>query len=280
MAASGITAAIDVRSAKTVPDSIPVLHFRITARYGAREVLRDVAGRIAAGEIVALVGLSGSGKSTLALSLLRLLRYRGGEVAGSIVLEGSELIGRTDREMRAVLGRRIGYVPQSPAVALNERLRVGTLLEETWRAHRSTKAPDGFFAQLLASVQLPQDRAFFRQRAGQLSTGQGQRLLIALAIMHRPALLIADEPISALDVITQASVLRLFQQLNQRDGTAILFISHDLLSIASISHRVEILHEGRIVESGPPGELFHAPKHEFTRRLVEAMPRAPREGAD
>jgi ABC-type dipeptide/oligopeptide/nickel transport system ATPase component len=137
--------------------------------------------------------------------------------------------------------------------------------------------PEGFFAALLESVQLPNGRDFLRQRAGQLSTGQGQRLLIALAIMHKPALLIADEPISALDAITQSSVLRLFQQLNQRDGTAILFISHDLLSIASISHRVEILHEGRIVESGPPGELFRAPKHEFTKRLVDAMPRAPHE---
>ncbi len=256
-----------------MPDSVPVLEFRISAHYGPREVLRDVAGRIAAGEIVALVGLSGSGKSTLALSLLRLLRYRGGEVTGSIILEGSELMARSAREMRAVLGNRVGYVPQSPAVALNDRLSVQTLLGETWRAHSSVCAPAEFYAGLLESVQLPSGNDFLRQRAGQLSTGQGQRLLIALAIMHKPALLIADEPISALDAITQASVLKLFRQLNQRDGTAILFISHDLLSIASISHRVEILHEGRIVESGPPGELFSAPKHEFTRRLVDAMPR-------
>jgi ABC-type glutathione transport system ATPase component len=254
-------------------DRARVLEFRISARYGSREVLRGVTGHIAAGEIVALVGLSGSGKSTLALSLLRLLRYRGGEVTGSIVLEGDELIAKSNREMRSVLGRRIGYVPQSPASALNDRLRVETLLEETWRAHSPQRPPDGFFTKLLESVQLPQGRDCLRQRAGQLSTGQGQRLLIALAIMHKPALLIADEPISALDAITQASVLRLFQQLNQRDGTAILFISHDLLSIASISHRVEILHEGCIVESGAPGEIFRAPKHEFTRRLVDAMPR-------
>jgi len=253
----------------------PVLDYRISARYGAREVLREVTGQISAKEIVALVGLSGSGKSTLALSLLRLLRYRGGEVEGSIVLEGTELIAKSDKEMRAVLGKRIGYVPQSPASALNDRLKVETLLEETWRAHSSAPAAADFYSKLLDSVQLPNAPAFLRQRAGQLSTGQGQRLLIALAIMHKPALLIADEPISALDAITQASVLKLFQQLNQRDGTAILFISHDLLSIASISHRVEILHEGRIVESGPPHEIFREPKHEFTQRLVAAMPRLP-----
>ncbi len=253
----------------------PVLDFRISARYGAREVLRDVACRIGPGEIVALVGLSGSGKSTLALSLLRLLRYRGGEVTGSIQLESTELIHKSTGEMREVLGKRIGYVPQSPATALNDRLRVETLLEETWRAHSSGPVPDRSFAKLLESVQLPSGSDFLRQRAGQLSMGQGQRLLIALAIMHKPALLIADEPISALDAITQASVLKLFQQLNQRDGTALLFISHDLLSIAAISHRVEILHEGRIVESGPPVELFRNPKHEFTKKLVAAMPHLP-----
>ena len=253
----------------------PVLEFSISARYGAREVLREIQGHIGAGEIAALVGLSGSGKSTLALSLLRLLRYRGGEVTGSIRLEGAELINRSEGEMRAVLGKRIGYVPQSPGLALNERLRVQTLLDETWRAHSAAEPAGDFFGGLLRSVQLPDSQDFRRQRAGQLSTGQGQRLLIALAIMHKPALLITDEPISALDAITQASVLKLFQELNRRDGTAIFFISHDLLSIASISHRVEILHDGRIVESGPPSVIFHAPKHEFTRRLVDAMPRPP-----
>jgi len=109
-----------------------------------------------------------------------------------------------------------------------------------------------------------------------LSTGQGQRLLIALAILHKPGLLIADEPTSALDAITQASVLKLFQELNRRDGISVLFISHDLLSVAAISHRVEILHQGRIVEFGPPKELFRNPQHEFTKKLVAAMPVTPR----
>lgn len=254
-----------------------VLEFSITARYGAREVLRKVTGRVGEGEILALVGLSGSGKSTLALALLRLLRYRGGEVAGSIILEGIELAGKTDREMRAVLGNRIGYVPQSPAAALNDRLRVETLLGETWRAHSETPPPANFFIALLESVQLPATPEFLRQRAGQLSIGQGQRLLIALAIMHKPALLIADEPISALDAITQASVLKLFRHINEREGTAILFISHDLLSIAAISHRVAILYEGSIVESGAPADIFRAPMHQFTKRLVEAMPRTPQQ---
>jgi ABC-type glutathione transport system ATPase component len=254
-------------------ETVPALEFRLSARYGQTPVLHDVAGRIAPGEIVALVGLSGSGKSTLALALLRLLHYRGGAVNGTIRLAGTELGDLSEREMRDIRGRLIGYVPQSPAAALHERLRVRTLLEETWRAHAAARANEDFYAKLLDSVQLPSGAGFLNRRAGELSTGQGQRLLIALAIMHRPAVLLADEPTSALDAITQAAVLRLFSDLNRRHGTAMLFISHDLLSVASIGHRVEILHEGRIVESGPPEAIFRHPQHAFTKVLVGALPR-------
>jgi ABC-type glutathione transport system ATPase component len=249
------------------------LEFRISAAYGKSEVLHDVEGRIEPAEIVALVGLSGSGKSTLALSLLRLLHYRGGNVTGSIKIAGREVSALPEREMRAIRGKLIGYVPQSPASALNERLRVRTLLEETWHAHVAESVPAGSFTKLLESVQLPGDPAFLARRAGELSAGQGQRLLIALAIMHKPAVVLADEPTSALDVITQAAVLRLFADLNKTSGIAMLFISHDLLSVASIARRVEILHEGRIVESGPPETIFRAPKHAFTQELVKAIPR-------
>jgi ABC-type glutathione transport system ATPase component len=250
-------------------DTAPALAFRLSARYGNTTVLHDVEASLAPGEVVALVGLSGSGKSTLALSLLRLLQYRGGEVTGSIKIAGRELSGLNEREMRAVRGKLIGYVPQSPASALNERLKVKTLLAETWVAHAAGR---GSFGELLASVQLPGDAAFLEKKAGQLSIGQGQRLLIALSIMHKPAVLLTDEPTSALDAITQAAVLKLFGDLNRKNGTAMLFISHDLLSVASISNRVEILHEGRIVESGPPEKIFREPRHPFTKELVNAMP--------
>ena len=161
-----------------------VLDFRISASYGTTEVLHEVAATIAPGEIVSLGGLSGSGKSTLALALLRLLRYRGGVVTGNIRLEGTELTTLSESGMRAIRGRRIGYVPQSPGLSLNPRLRVETLLDETWRAHASRSANHRV---LLESVQLPADAAFLRKRADELSTGQGQRLLIALALMHDPA---------------------------------------------------------------------------------------------
>ncbi len=191
-------------------DSNPVLEFQITACYGTVTVLDGVSARIQRGQIAALAGLSGSGKSTLALALLRLLQYRGGSVEGSIRLEGEELMGLSESRMRTLRGRRIGYVPQNPVAALNGRLRVRTLLEETWRAHESGSPPGERIQELLANVNLPVDRAFREKHAGDLSTGQGQRLLIALALMHKPALVIADEPTSALDVITQAAVLALF----------------------------------------------------------------------
>jgi ABC-type glutathione transport system ATPase component len=252
-----------------------VLGFRLSADYGKTRVLHDVSGGIAEGEIAALVGLSGSGKSTLALALLRLLHYRGGDIEGSIKLEGEELVGLSERRMRGLRGRKVGYVPQSPAAALNARLKVKTLLDETWFAHQSKGAPVSFYQGLLESVHLPAERDFLNRKAGGLSTGQGQRLLIALAIMHNPALLLADEPTSALDAITQSAVLRLFRELNQSRGTAVLFISHDLLSVAAIAKRVDILHEGRIVESGPPAEIFRTPQHPFTRELIAAMPKMP-----
>lgn len=250
-----------------------MLDYRITARYGATRALNEFEDRIAPGEVVALVGLSGSGKSTLALALLGLLHYRGGEVTGSIRLNDRELTTLRQSEWRRLRGLSIGYVPQSPAAALNPRLKVLTLLKETWSAH-STHAPsEWFLKELLESVQLPGTPDFAKKRAGELSAGQGQRLLIALAIMHKPTVLIADEPTSALDAITQAAVLKLLRDLNEREKMSMLFISHDLLSVAALGHRVTILHEGRNVESGTPDQIFHTPNHPFTQELVRAMPR-------
>ncbi len=178
--------------------------------------------RFARGEIASLVGLSGSGKSTLALALLRLLHYRGGDVTGSIRLEGRELIGLKESEMRRVRGRAVGYVPQSPNAALNPRLRVRTLLEETWRAHSKERADADFFAVFLRAFISPATRVPGAQsgptehRTGTAAADRAGRSCII------PAVLIADEPTSALDVITQAHVLKLFEEFNRSRGAAIL----------------------------------------------------------
>src|SRR5713101_8433285 len=122
---------------------------------------------------------------------------------------------------------------------------------------------------------LPSDAGFLRRRPSQLSVGQGQRVCIAMAILHRPALLLADEATSALDPITQSEILNLFASLNREMGTAILYISHDLLSVAALCHRICILHDGQILECGTPESIFNSPRHEYTRRLVAALPSAP-----
>jgi ABC-type dipeptide/oligopeptide/nickel transport system ATPase component len=171
--------------------------------------------------------------------------------------------------MRRLRGKAIGLVPQSPLAALNPNLRLSAQIEEAWSAHQRGK-PDS--RPLLESVSLPPDPAFLRQYPRNLSVGLAQRFLIALAILHRPALLLADEPTSALDTITQAEILRLFASLNRQQGLAILYISHDLASVSSLCQRVAILRQGTIVECSPAADVFAHPRHEYTRELIAAIP--------
>jgi ABC-type glutathione transport system ATPase component len=251
----------------------PLLKLRISAGYpGKPNVLRQVAFEMAPGEIVGLVGRSGEGKSTLILSILGLLGLKSGTCNGEILFQGRDLLGLDHKEMRQLRGLRIALVPQSPLSALNPNLRLGAQLEESWRAHRSGK-PD--WQELLASVSLPAEREFLRLYPRNLSVGMAQRFLIALALLHRPSLLLADEPTSALDTITQSEILALFRRLNQETGIGILYISHDLASVAALSHRVAILHQGEIVECASTAELFQAPRHPYTRQLIAAIPRLP-----
>jgi len=256
----------------------PLLSVSISADYPTRPgVLRNAEFEIAPGEVLALVGESGSGKSTIALSLLRLLHLKGGRLSGKIRLGNSDLMALKQSEMRAIRGAQIGLVLQSPLSSLNPALRVGTQLSEGWYAHASGSKQDCRRAiqEALAEVSLPKDDEFLRRFPSQLSVGQAQRVIIAMAILHRPALLIADEPTSALDVITQAEILSLFSSLNRTLGTAILYISHDLLSVAAISHRIAILREGTIVECDEARQVLCRPKNAYTQQLVSALPIDP-----
>ena len=254
--------------------TVPLLEADLTSSYSAgRPVLDGVRFAIYPGEVLGLVGQSGSGKSTLALSLLRLLAFRGGRQNGSVLFKNRDLLPLPEREMRQLRGRQIGFVPQSPAAALNPLLRLKTHFEEAWRAHSRTKLAS--FRQVLESVSLPSDDRFLASFPGQISVGQGQRFLIAMSILHSPELLIADEPTSALDPITQTEILDLFRTLNRERNVAILYISHDLRSVASLCHRVAILLSGSLAEIGPTEQIFRNPQHPYTQRLVAAIPRYP-----
>jgi len=273
----------------TAPDSAEnLLSAQVTVRYpGKPPVLHGLSLEIARGEIVGLVGQSGSGKSTLALAILGLLGRQRALVEGKIFFQGADLLAMRERELRRLRGRSLSLVLQSPLASLNPALEIRTQLREAWRAHSAHNATaedrDRAIESALKSVSLPSadnDRDFLNKRASQLSVGQAQRVLIAMAIIHRPALLIADEATSALDVITQSEILELFARLNREIGMSILYISHDLPSVAGICQRIAILHEGEIVECGPTEQIFAAPVHAYTRRLMAALPQLPvRRGA-
>jgi ABC-type glutathione transport system ATPase component len=252
-----------------------LLSAQLSVRYAVKPaVLRDVRLEIQRGEVLGLVGQSGSGKSTLALAILGLLDKRA-QVEGTIRLQESDLLQLSERELRALRGRAVALVLQSPLSSLNPALKIRTQLKEAWRAHASGTAADCASAirASLQSVSLPADDDFLRKHPSQMSVGQAQRVLIAMAVMHRPALLIADEATSALDVITQSEILALFRQLNRSTGMSILYISHDLASVAGICDRIAILHEGEIVECGATAQIFAHPQHAYTQQLMAAMPR-------
>jgi len=252
-----------------------LLSIKLSARYGNKpDVLREVAFSIDRGEILGLVGPSGCGKSTLSLAILRLLHLKRGEARGSIAFQGRELMQLSEREMRALRGREIGLVLQSPLASLNPALRIGSQLEEAWRAHvRGPRAEcQAEIRQMLETVSLPSDEEFLRRYPSQMSVGQAQRVLIGMAVLHHPALLLADEPTSALDPVTQAEILKLFADLSRRFDMSILYISHDLLSVAAISHRVAVLSAGQIVECAETAQVFRNPQHPYTRALVDSIP--------
>lgn len=253
----------------------PLLSVRVSADYpGKPRVLKNVTLEVHRGEVLGLVGQSGCGKSTLSLAILKLLYLKRGCAEGSILFNGRDLMTLGEREMRSLRGREMALVLQSPLSALNPALRIGAQMEEAWRIHRSTSRAQCLDALLatLSHVSLPADAAFMRRYPAELSVGQAQRVLIAMALLHRPPLLIADEPTSALDIITQAEILQLFAGLSRKLGIGILYISHDLLSVAAVSHRVAVMDQGQIVECSPTADLFASPAHPYTRRLIAALP--------
>ncbi|MGA2850042.1 MAG: ABC transporter ATP-binding protein [Terracidiphilus sp.] len=251
----------------------PLLRANLNAGYSGKSVLHDIRFELKQGEVLGLVGTSGAGKSTLVLSLLGLLPWRGGRVTGEVDLESENLLALSERRLRSLRGRKIAMIPQSPMTALNSALSLQSHFNEAWKAHENSGGAvfEKRVQELLAEVQLPCDREFLRRRPQQISVGQAQRVLIALALLHRPAVIVADEPTSALDPVTQSQIVDLLRKLNRDHGTTLLYISHDLISVLQLADRIAVLDAGTIVESLPVEEIGEA-RHAATLALLGALP--------
>ena len=240
---------------------------------GRVQAVREASLDVAAGECLAVVGESGSGKSQLFLACLGLLAARGA-ARGSVRFQGQELLGASAAALNAVRGSRIGMVFQDPMNALTPHLSIGRQLGEVL-LDRGLASPQEAHARSLAALQdvgLADVESRLRQFPHELSGGQRQRVAIAMALMTRPELLIADEPTTALDVTVQAQVLQVLRRA-RRDGLAMVLITHDLGVVAGIADRVAIMYAGRIVEIAPVRELFASPAHPYAAALLEAVPR-------
>ncbi|MFI6980466.1 ATP-binding cassette domain-containing protein [Embleya sp. NPDC050154] len=226
---------------------------------------------LAPGERLGLIGESGSGKSLTALAVLGLLP-EGAEVTGSIRLDGVELLGRRERELARIRGDRVAMVFQEPLTALDPTMRIGRQIAEPLRLHRGMNRRQADLAaiELAERVGLPDPAELVRAWPHQLSGGQRQRVGIAIALACRPALLIADEPTTALDVTVQREILALLDALAREQGTALLFITHDLAVVSRVSDRIAVLRTGRVIEHGPLERILYDPDAPYTRRLLAA----------
>ena len=277
--------------------SPPILRVEdLSIGFGRREVVHNIAFDIAAGETLGLVGESGSGKSVTSLALLRLLpaeasvsgrilfaapgRFPGDAVSGHAgSAKAVDLLALPEGEMRRRRGSDIAMIFQEPMTALNPVMRVGSQIAEAVRAHQpglSSRAVDRLVLDAMREVALPEPERRVRDYPHQFSGGQRQRILIAMAIVNRPRLLIADEPTTALDVTVQAQILALLKDLRRTHGLSMLFISHDLAVVAQACDQpgdhIAVMQHGRIVEWASTSDLFRSPQHPYTKRLLASAP--------
>jgi peptide/nickel transport system ATP-binding protein len=255
--------------------AVPLLDVRdLSIAFGRDAGVKGISFQINAGETLGLVGESGSGKSAASLAVLRLLPHTA-TVRGVVGFNGEDLLGLPEEAMRRRRGREIAMIFQEPMTALNPVMTVGGQIAEAVRAHHPRESRRGVRAKVLAAMEevgLPEVERRAKDYPHQFSGGQRQRILIAMAIVNRPRLLIADEPTTALDVTVQAQILGLLNGLRREHGLAMLFISHDLAVVAQVADRVAVMQRGEIVEQAPVGELFRAPQHPYTRRLLASAP--------
>jgi peptide/nickel transport system ATP-binding protein len=242
---------------------------------GRVRAVDDVSFQVHRGKTLGIVGESGCGKSVTALSIMRLLPQPAGKILdGRILYRGKDIVQMTPTEMRALRGCHISMIFQEPMTALNPVHRIGRQIGEVFQLHESTldeaQVRDKSI-EMLARVGIPDPERRIREYSHQISGGMRQRVMIAMALAVQPDILIADEPTTALDVTIQAQILDLMKQLQQENGMAMIFITHDLGVIADICDDVVVMYAGTVVESAPVKELFENPRHPYTRGLLESI---------
>ena len=243
-------------------------------RDGSLRAVDDVSLRLASGEILGLVGESGSGKSVLGYSIIGLIDPPGRIAAGSVRFEGRELVGLPEEELRRLRGKRIAMVFQDPMMTLNPVLSIETQMMETVLAHGSFSPEQAIRLSIenLERVGIASPERRLKQYPHEFSGGMRQRVAIAIALLHRPALVIADEPTTALDVTVQGQILYEMQKLVRESGAALIWITHDLSVVAGLADRVAVMYAGRIVEEGTADSVLRSPMHPYTRGLLDSVP--------
>jgi peptide/nickel transport system ATP-binding protein len=254
------------------------LRLAVRTDEGLAHILDHVELRLSRGSILGVVGESGCGKSTLAKAVLGITPQAAAIDSGEIVFEGENLLALSDGEMaRRIRGRRIGFIPQDPYLALNPVFRIGTQLLSVLRWHgprdlATERDRRSHLLRLLRRLQMPEPEAVLERYPHQFSGGQRQRLLIAGALACNPALVIADEPTTALDVTTQSEILRLLQELTAELAISLLFVTHDFGVVAQLCNDVMVMYAGQTVESGPAAQVLVSPRHPYTKALLACHP--------
>jgi peptide/nickel transport system ATP-binding protein len=253
----------------------------VSSRDGGRPILRRASLAVGVGEVHGLVGESGAGKSTIAKAVLGIIPSQVKVTGGRIGFEGRDLLALPSGDLRAVLGRDIALVPQDPSTALNPSRRIEAQMADGLRLKRGLSARQARTRAraLLEEVQIRDPERVLNSYPHQLSGGMRQRVLIAAAFGVEPKLVIADEPTTALDVTVQKQILRLIRSLQERHGTSVLFVSHDLGVVAQICDRLTVLYMGKVMEQDSTADVLAAPRHPYTRALLAANPRYDRPDA-
>jgi peptide/nickel transport system ATP-binding protein len=257
------------------------LKVEFPTRHGTLVAVDGVSFSIAPGEVLGVVGESGAGKSITGLAVIGLLEPPGRIAAGEVRLEGRRIDNLAHEELRRIRGRRIGMVFQDPLTSLNPLYTVGRQLEETLLTHMAMDRAEARqrALRLLAEVGIPAAASRLHHYPHQFSGGMRQRVVIALALAAEPALVIADEPTTALDVSIQAQIIALIKRLAAERGVAVMLITHDMGVIAETAHRVAVMYAGRIVEIGPVREVIHSPRHPYTAGLMGSIPKISLSGS-